>query len=231
MAWYRCGGATLSALAKKEVGNRLRTYCGNTFVLQVRFVERISDNIDGVGSSTTSTINVTSYNGFTQLENFSKAMLSDFSGISSFLSTEPTHENDHSSPYYNRWGILWRKTSGSTNAAGQPVADNPGYNGTVTFDAFSLTVPNAVSNLSGFDLKVREQFKSIVGTGGTYSVTLTNGRERKAITFNIPACLPELFESAGYRVVLPSNRSENANGQYNQFQEETLSLLQATYIG
>lgn len=230
MPFFRCGGSTLSTIAKSQILERLRTYCGNNFTLSVTWVEYLVANIDGIGSSTTSTINVTNHSGFNALSNFFISLYSTLTDVVSYTSTVPGATEG---VYYQRWVTFWRATSPDSinNDTGQLVGENAGHSGNANLRVFNLAVPENDENLSKFDKQMLMALRNITGNGGMTTMTISNNKQHKSIVYNIPSWLPNLFQEAGYEVTLPSNYSATTNGNYQRFETRTSTFLSATYTG
>lgn len=230
MPFFRCGGATLSALAKSQLLERLRTYCGNNFTLSVTWVEYLTGNIDGIGSSTSSTINVINHSGFNALSNFFISLYSNLTNVISYTSTVPGATEGC---YYQRWTTFWRATSSDSknNNTGQLVGANEGYSGNTNLKVFNLAVTGNDQNLSKFDRLMLKALRTITGNGGMATMTISNNKQQKSIVYNIPSWLPNLFREAGYEVTLPSNYSTTTNGTYQKFETRTSTFLSANYVG
>lgn len=230
MPFFRCGGSTLSTIAKSQVLETLRTYCGNNFTLSATWKEQIDGNIDGLGDSSTSSICIISHTGFNELSNFFTSLYNTFHGIISYTSTVPG--SVEGSPYYHRWGILWRSL-GSNGGTRPESEQTEGYSGNITPMIFNLQYTANISNISKFDKKMLDSLGSIIGTGGSGSMTISNKRGERSLSYNIPSWLPNLFEEAGYEVTLPSNYKSvyNDNNQYESFGTVTSTFLSANYVG
>lgn len=231
MPFFRCGGSTLSTIAKSQVLERLRTYCGNNFTLSATWEETISANIDGIGDSATSAISIISHTGFNKLNNFFISLYNTFSGIISYTSTVPGVTT--AGAYYQRWGTLWRSLG--PDGGNRPESEQTeGHSGSITPMIFNLQYTTNISNISKFDKKMLDSLGSIIGTGGSGSMTISNKKGERSFSYNIPSWLPNLFEEAGYEVTLPSNYKSPVytnNNQYVSFDTVTSTFLSANYVG